>query len=194
MEYRLDKYRLFEELALWNKFLKRRVHLVACGGTAMTLLEVKSSTRDVDFMIPDPGEYKYLIRQLEDIGYKPTTASGWQRGGDAFRYDIFCGNRIHTTELLRSPLEEGRHTLLQEYSYLYVAVLNDYDLISSKLMRGTNVDFNDCVSLFAAHQGQIDINKLIDHFNELVDYDVGENRIRPHMDSFMEMLKEKDLL
>ena len=194
MEYLLDKHRLFEVLSLWNKFLKRRVHLVACGGTAMTLLEVKPSTRDVDFMVPDPGEHKYLIRQLKDMGYKPITASGWQRDGDVFRFDIFCGNRIHTTELLESPLEEGRHTLLREYSYLYVAVLNDYDLISSKLMRGTNVDFEDCVSLFAAHQGQIDLDKLVDHFNKLVDYDVAENRIRPHIDSFQEMLKEKGLL
>lgn len=194
MEYRLDKYRLFEVLSLWNEFLKRRVHLVACGGTAMTLLEVKPSTRDVDFMVPDPEEYKYLIRQLKDVGYKPTTASGWQRDGDVFRFDIFCGNRIHTTELLRSPLEEGQHTLLKEYSYLYVAVLNDYDLISSKLMRGTNVDFDDCVSLFAAHQEQIDIDELVDRFDELAGYDVGKDRIRPHMDSFQEILKEKGLL
>jgi len=37
MEYRLNKDSLLENLSGWNSFLKRKVHLVACGGTAMTL-------------------------------------------------------------------------------------------------------------------------------------------------------------
>ena len=52
MEYKIDKKALLEILEQWNRFLKRRVHLIACGGTAMTLLGVKASTKDVDFMIP----------------------------------------------------------------------------------------------------------------------------------------------
>ena len=194
MNNRLNKHQLFEVLSLWNIFLRRRVRLVACGGTAMTLLDVKPSTKDVDFMVPDTREHGYLIRQLQAIGYKPTTASGWQRDDDVFRFDLFCGNNIHTTQLLVSPLEEGRHTLLQAYSHLHVAVLNNYDLISSKLMRGTNVDFDDCVSLFKSQREHIEIDKLVDHFNELVDYDVGEIRIRPHMGYFLDTLKDEGLL
>ena len=56
MEYRLDKYRLLETLEQWNRFLKRKVHLIACGGTAMTLLDVKASTKDVDFMVPNVSD------------------------------------------------------------------------------------------------------------------------------------------
>ncbi len=194
MNNRLNKHQLFEVLSLWNNFLKRRVRLVACGGTAMTLLDVKPSTKDVDFMVPDPGEHGYLIRQLKTIGYKPITASGWQREDDVFRFDLFRGNNIHTTQLLVSPLEDGRHTLLQAYSHLHVAVLNNYDLISSKLMRGTNVDFDDCVSLFKSQRDQIEVDKLVDHFNGLVDYDVGETRIRPHMGHFLHTLEEEGLL
>jgi hypothetical protein len=52
MEYRLNKNRLIEILREWNQFLKRKVHLVACGGTAMTLMGVKPSTKDVDFIAP----------------------------------------------------------------------------------------------------------------------------------------------
>ena len=52
MDYRLDKNRLLDILGNWNRFLKRKVHLIACGGTAMTLLGVKPSTKDVDFMAP----------------------------------------------------------------------------------------------------------------------------------------------
>ncbi len=160
----------------------------------MTLLGVKASTKDVDFMVPATSEHGYLVKQLQDLGYKRVTGSGWQRKGEAFQFDLFSGNRIHTTELLASPLEYGRHTLLKEYSHLFVAILNDYDLISSKLMRGTSVDFDDCLGLVEAHQGEIDLSKLAYHFNKLVDYEVAEKRIRPHMDLFQKMLKQRGLL
>jgi len=52
MEYRLNKQTLTELLGQWNAFLKRKVHLVACGGTALTLMDIKPSTKDVDFMVP----------------------------------------------------------------------------------------------------------------------------------------------
>ena len=131
---------------------------------------------------------------MKDLGYEQSTASGWKKAGETFQFDIFQEHRIHTTELLVSPLEEGRHTLLKEYSHLYIGVLNVYDLISSKLMRGTSVDFDDCLNLVEAHQGDIDIGELVEHFNELVSYDVGVDRIRPHMESFLETLKDEGLL
>ena len=124
----------------WNHFLKRKVHLIACGGTAMTLLGVKPSTKDVDFMTPNIKEYNYLYKTNEALGYKRQTGSGWQRDNEIFIFDIFSGNHIHTTELLNSPLDEGRNSVLKVYSYLYIGILNDYDLICSKLMRETNVD------------------------------------------------------
>ena len=51
-EYRLTQQQLMDILVLWNRFLKRKVHLIACGGTALTLQGIKSSTKDVDFLIP----------------------------------------------------------------------------------------------------------------------------------------------
>ena len=67
MEYRLDKRKLLDVLAQWNRFLKRKVHLIACGGTALTLLDVKPSTKDVDFMVPNAAEYTYLIKMLKSL-------------------------------------------------------------------------------------------------------------------------------
>jgi peroxiredoxin family protein len=68
MPYRLTKDQLFEVLEEWNRRLKRKVHLIACGGTAMTLLGVKASTKDVDLIAPVPAEYDYLIRSLRGMG------------------------------------------------------------------------------------------------------------------------------
>jgi hypothetical protein len=193
MEYRLNKQKLFDVLALWNRFLKRRVHLIACGGTALTLLDVKPSTKDVDFMVPNQAEYNYLIKVLKSLDYDQVTANGWQRKGDIFRFDLFPGKRIHTTELLESPLEPGNHSLLMEYSRLYIGILNEYDLIASKLMRGTGVDFEDCLMLVKALGGKIDIERLVAHYRELVSYDISVDRIGVHIDRFIELLREEKL-
>lgn len=186
MEYRLDKQKLLDVLALWNRFLKRKVHLIACGGTAMTLLDVKPSTKDVDFMVPNLAEYNYLIKVLKSLDYAPDTTYGWLRKGDIFRFDLFPGKRIHTTELLESPLEPENHSLLMEYSRLYIGILNEYDLIASKLMRGTGVDFEDCQMLVKARREKIDIERLVGHYRELVSYDISVDRVGVHMDRFIE--------
>ena len=193
MEYRLNKEKLLDILALWNRFLKRKVHFIACGGTALTLLDVKPSTKDVDFMVPNLAEYNYLIKVLKSLDYKPDTAYGWLRKGDIFRFDLFPGKRIHTTELLASPLEPGNHRLLMEYSRLYIGILNEYDLIASKLMRGTGVDFEDCLMLMKARRDNIDIKRLVGHYRELVSYDIAEARIGVHIDRFVELLREEKL-
>jgi len=164
--------------------------MIAYGGTAMTLLGVKASTKDVDFMVPNDREYKYLTAKLMDIGYELHT--GWQREDEPFRFDLFQENKIHTTTLLDSPLEKERHTLLLEYSHLYIGILNDYDLIASKLMRGTTVDFEDCITLAKSRKDRIDLTKLADRFHRMVDLDISEDRIRPNIEVFLERLNERD--
>lgn len=193
MNYRLNKNSLLEILGEWNRFIRRRVHMIACGGTAITLAGIKPSTKDVDFMVPKEKEYDYLMKQLKALGYKQVTGSGWKRTGEDFQFDLFCGKQIHTTELLDSPLTEGRHSILMEFSHLYIGILNDYDLIVSKLMRGTKVDFEDCLNLTEAHRKEIDMDRLIRHFHEMISYDISEDRLRPNMDHFLELLRKKDL-
>jgi hypothetical protein len=80
-----------------------------------------------------------------------------------------------------------------EYSHLYIGILNDYDLISSKLMRGTGVDFDDCLMLAEARGDALDIDRLIEHFNEMVVYDIAVDRIKPHIEVFVDRLRENGL-
>jgi len=193
MNYRLNKNTLLEALSEWNRFIRRRVHLIACGGTAITLAGIKPSTKDVDFMVPKEKEYAYLMKQLKALGYKQVTGSGWKRAGEDFQFDLFSGKRIHTTELLDSPLMEGRHSILMEFSHLYIGILNDYDLIVSKLMRGTRVDFEDCLNLTEAHRTEIDMDRLTRHFFKMISYDISEKRIKKNLDHFLELLRKKNL-
>jgi len=99
MNYRTTKQGLLDVLQGWDGFLKKKVRLIACGGTALTLLGIKESTKDIDLIVPDKGEHKYLIKTLQQLGYKAVTGAGWAKD-DGFVFDLFCGHKVHTTELL----------------------------------------------------------------------------------------------
>ena len=194
MEYRLNKENLLELLSLWNKFFKRKVRLIACGGTALTLQDIKSSTKDVDFLIPEENEYKYLIKIIQQLGYQRITGSGWQKPGEVYIFDLFPGRRIHTTELLESPLQEGNHYWIKTFPYISIGVLNHYDLIISKLFRGSGVDFEDCLALFKAKVKEIETQKLEDRYIETASYDVSEERILKHWEHFKRLLEKGKLI
>jgi len=193
MEYRLNKRTLTDLLGQWNAFLRRKVHLIACDGTALTLMDIKPSTKDVDFMVPVEPEYRYLIKTLKDLGYQQQTGSGWHKSGNLFVFDLFVGQRIHTTDLMTSPLEKGNHMLFKEFSHLYIGILNPYDLIASKLFRGTAVDFEDCLMLMKSRKESINLTKVEEHVKELASYDISEKRIIENLEHFLNIVKKEAL-
>ena len=193
MQYRLNKEDLFKSLASWNGFLKKKVHLIACGGTAMTLLGVKESTRDVDFLVPVDEEYHYLIKTLEQLGYVSVTGHGWKRKADLYVFDLFRGKRVFTTEFLDSPLDEDRHSMIKEFVHLYIGVLNHYDLIVSKLFRCTTIDVEDCLILLKSRPSEIDINILKERFKETAEYDAFEEKMMGNWKYFESILVKEGL-
>ena len=192
MEYRIDKTGLLERLSAWNGFLKRKVRLIACGGTALTLLDVKPSTKDVDLLVPVIEECNYLIKTLKDLGYKSASGAGWARG-DGFIFDLFPGKRIHTTELLESPLDSGNNIPVKEFTHIYLGVLNHYDIIISKLFRGTSIDMEDCLMLMRAKKEEIDMGKLTERFNETAAYEISKDRGRKNFEHFKKLIDKEKL-
>lgn len=189
MDYILNKSDILNTLSIWSNFLKKKVHLIACGGTALTLLDLKASTKDVDFIVPIESEYSYLLRILKDLGYAQTTSTKWKREDEQYEYDLFKGKFVHTTELLDSPLDEGKHFLFTEFSHVYIGILNYYDLIISKLFRGTSVDIEDCLALIKTKKDKIDIDLFKKRFIETAKYEVAENRVIKNLEGFLEILK-----
>jgi len=192
MNYRIDKQGLLDKISVWDSFLKRKVHLIACGGTALTLLGVKASTKDIDLIVPDLTEYKYLINNLKQLGYKSASGWGWTRG-DGFIFDLFRGKKVHTTELLDSPLDKGNHILIREFSHIYLGVLNYYDLIIVKLFRATTVDIEDCLSLMKDKRQEIDLNLLVKRFRETASFDVSEDKVNNNLEYFLKIIKKEGL-
>ena len=192
MEYRIDKQGLLDRISAWDSFLKRKVHLIACSGTALTLLGVKASTKDIDLIVPDLSEYEYLINKLKQLGYKPATGWGWTRG-DGLIFDLFRGKLVHTTELLESPLNKNNHFLIKEFIRIYLGVLNYYDIIISKLFRGATVDIEDCLALMRHKGREIDVKLLTERFRETASFDVSEDKVNKKLDHFLKIIKKEGL-
>lgn len=192
MDYRINKQVLLDNISVWDGFLRRKVYLFACGGTAMTLLGVKESTKDIDLIVPDLKEYKYLIKMLKQLGYKSVSGSGWAKG-DGFIFELFCGKRVHTTELLEPPKLEHNHILIKEFAHIYLGSLNYYDLIISKLFRSAGVDIDDCLDLIRAKRREIDIKKLEQRFRETAAFDISEEKVNKNFDSFIKLFEKEGL-
>jgi hypothetical protein len=192
MEYRIDKQRLIDTIAIWDSYLRRKVHLVACGGTAMTLLGIKDSTKDVDLLVPDEEAYEYLLKTLRDLGYKSVSGHGWARDG-GFTFDLFKGKRVHTTELLESPLKAGNHVVVKEFNFITLGVLNFCDLVISKLFRGSGVDIDDCLMLLRAKNQEIRMDFLKKRYEETAAYDISETKVLKNLDHLLSLLKKEGL-
>ncbi|HNX82086.1 MAG TPA: hypothetical protein PKL77_10045 [Candidatus Omnitrophota bacterium] len=189
MEYRIDKQGLLDTLSAWDGFLNRKVHLIACGGTAMTLLGVKASTKDIDLIVPNIDEHEYIVKILQQIGYKQAGGWGWSRD-DGFVFDLFRGKYI-ITELLESPLEEDNHFLFKEFSHIYLGILNYYDIIISKIFRSTSVDIEDCLALLKSKRSEIDFKKLDGRFRKTASYDTSEAAVIKNWEYFLSVVEKE---
>lgn len=173
-------------------FLKEKSSSNSLWGTALTLIGVKDSTKDIDFVIPIEKEYDYLINILKNLGYKNTSGVGWSRG-EEFTFDLFRGNKVHTTELLESPLEKSNNILLKEFTHIYVGILNYYDIIISKLFRGTGVDFDDCLDLVKFKREDVNLEVLKERFSKTSSYEIAQDRVNKNLDSFLQLIMKEGI-
>lgn len=189
MDYQVLASELTDTLGAWNELLpgREKIHLIACGGTALTLLGYKESTKDVDFLVPNENEHQRLVKFLDEAGYDPVTQYGWKRPGENVIFDLYPGKRVYSTELLTSPLEVGGNRKVREWKKIYLGVLNPMDLIISKMFRGTEADIEDSLELL--RREKVDLKKLEKRYRETARYETGESRVLKNFDSLLSRLK-----
>ena len=173
--YRLTAAELMHTLDNWDSLMNFRVRLIACGGTALTLLGMKESTKDVDFIVPDVGEYEKLVSFLFAIGYREIGGGYVHEDDPLFIYQFWPGDRVFTTDLLNSPLEAGNHIVIKKHRRIYLGALNLVDLIITKMFRGTQVDVDDCIT--AISKGGVNPDTLLENYAEAADYDLNPDKM-----------------
>jgi hypothetical protein len=190
MEYRIKEDELTRTLQAWDELIPGRgkIRLVACGGTALTLMGYKESTKDVDFLVPEPGEYARLIDFLGKTGYRQVTSYGWKRNTETILFDLYPGKKVYVTELLTSPLARGGSRKWKEWKKIKVSTLNPADLIISKMFRGTETDIQD--SLLLLSKERMDLKKLQTRYRETAQYDISEAKVLRNLELLLKRWQE----
>jgi len=138
----LDKSDLFNFLEELNKELGKKITLIAVGGTAMTLLDLKPSTIDIDFTIPssDFPEYKRAEKNVPH-GYK---------------IDIYLDGCIFSQNLPDDYLVKS--TEIANLEHLSLRALHPVDIVVTKIGRLHEKDLADiekCIKAYDLKKEQI---------------------------------------
>jgi len=123
----LDKSVLLEFLGEVEKALRRDVILVAAGGTAMTLLDLKVSTIDVDFTAPsaDVEEFETALKSVPH----------------GFRVDLWSEGMVFTQILPDDYL--AKSVRVRTLGRIDLRALQPLDIVVTKIGRLDDRDLQD---------------------------------------------------
>lgn len=192
MEYRIKGDELTGTLQAWDELIPGRgkIRLVACGGTALTLLGYKESTKDVDFLVPEAEEFSRLTGFLAKAGYRQVTPFGWKQDAGTTVFDLYPGKKVYVTELLSSPLVRGGSRPWKAWKKIEVSILNPADLIISKMFRGTETDIQDCLLLLSKEK--MDVKELETRYRETARYEIAESKVLRNLELLLGRWREAE--
>lgn len=142
--------------------LGRPITLIAVGGTAMTLLNLKESTKDIDFCIKseDSGRFKKLVK------------------GAKFKVDIFTDGFIFSEQLPDDYVDISTKYKEVDFNNITLKMLNPLDIIITKAARYNERDEEDIATLVKTKQ--IDKNKLMKRFKDVLKTYAGSEENYEH--------------
>lgn len=189
--YRLSINDLYAVLSEWDEKLKSKVFVAACGGTALTLYGHKESTKDVDFLIPDPAQYDHLIKTLKEMGYTLFGGHSYKHYRELWIFDLFRGQTIFQTELLDPIQQAGKHRVIRKLERLELACINPDDLIISKMFRGTSVDVDDSIIMITSEN--VNLSQLAARYRETAGYYFNPTACKTHLGYLIAELNERKI-
>ncbi len=137
-----------------DKRLKKKITIVAVGGTAMTLLGLKPSTIDIDLCI-NSKDKKELEKALDK----------------KFRVDIFTDGFIFSEQLPSDYVKKSKEIL--ELKHLMLKALSPVDIVITKAARLNARDEEDIGALAK----YVEKDELIKRFNDVVETYAGDVKV-----------------
>lgn len=122
-----EKTALFNFLEVVSENLTERITLVAVGGTAMTLLDLKPSTIDIDFTIPEEDLLEF-DRVLKN-------------NPPGFRVDRWSNGYVFCQYLPDDYLEKS--VKIKELKHVSLRAIQPVDIIVTKIGRLDDRDIQD---------------------------------------------------
>jgi hypothetical protein len=139
-----EKENLMEFLKHVDKELEKEIKIIAVGGTAMTLLDLKPSTIDIDFDL-ESDDAEELERVLKTIPH-------------GFRIDIFKDGMIFSQQL---PNDYSEKSILirTDFRNIRLFALHPVDIVVTKIGRLNKRDEEDisaCIKKFRLTKQEIE--------------------------------------
>ncbi|MDE1869058.1 MAG: hypothetical protein KGH60_03805 [Candidatus Micrarchaeota archaeon] len=134
---RISKSGLLGFLDVFDREAGMNMLLVAVGGTAMTLLGLKPSTKDIDFNIPSDRDLREFRRLRE-------------RMAPGVKIDVWGGNMIFTERMPDDYIKRSSEYSPGKFKKIRVMVLSPMDIVCSKISRLNDADIEDikdCIKL-----------------------------------------------
>ena len=159
--------------------------MYALGGTALTILNIKNSTLDVDINIATDKEYKDIIRLFEQIGFEKIGLIRWITQ-DGLAFDIFKESYILGTGLLPDCLKRSKY--IRTFNNIELYTLSLEDIIISKLARGDLRDFDDIRQIF--EKTEMNLSYLVKRYKDTMKISVVFNYKQKLLDLISIKFKE----
>ena len=144
-----------------DRELDRNIILVAAGGTALTLLSAKRSTRDVDFTVPT----RYYADFHEALRNTP----------HGFRVDCWTDGTVFSQTLPDDYLRRSRKIV--NINHIRLKALHPVDIVATKIGRLDQRDKQDiqrCIAKFNLTKTQIAKRaKMVDYVGRPENYQMN---------------------
>ncbi|MCX6821484.1 MAG: DUF6036 family nucleotidyltransferase [Candidatus Aenigmarchaeota archaeon] len=162
-----DKKTLLDFLEVLDKESTKKITLVAAGGTAMTLLDMKTSTIDIDFTIPNQ-----YVQEFEDVLKKVP---------HGFRIDYWTNGMVFS-QILPDDYLKKSIPIKTSLKNIKLRALHPVDIVITKIGRLDERDLQDikvCIENFKLTKNQIKSR------SEHVEYVGHENGYRINLEHVM---------
>jgi len=163
MEVGSDK--LNEIILEFDKHLTREITIVAIGGTALTLLGKKESTKDIDICFLTDEDKERFIELAKMLGY--SIESG-RIVGHGLIIDAYSGGYIFCVQLPDDYKDNA--SLIGSLKRINLFSLSPEDLIITKTARLNQRDFLDIKKIFESFD--IDKENLVSRYMQIMENSV----------------------
>ncbi len=126
----INKNKLLSLLSKVDKKLNESLILIAIGGTAMTMLNMKFATKDIDFLLSNSEDEKKFISIMNNL--------------TDIKIDTYYDNMVFSTALPEDVFEKCISlSSLKNFLNIRLYSLNLIDLILTKTSRLSDEDLKD---------------------------------------------------
>lgn len=155
------KQDLMQFLKFLSNHIDREITLIAVGGTALTLLGIKESTKDIDFDLPESSDCKIIEGILKDLNFEKKGFSWFATTNIGItRIDLFKGGYIFNIQLLDDYINKTR--IITKIGNITLKTISLQDIIITKIGRGDERDFDDIKQIY--EKERIDNDELIERY------------------------------